>query len=113
MTVTPSRPPSRPRTYRSTRRPSHLPALCRALAPAGRPWLPLAVRSCHVVVRARLRQYAAGVARVPVQDRRTQLVEAAISRAVRDGLADTTVRGIAEEAGVSLSTVHYCFASKN
>ena len=40
-------------------------------------------------------------------------MEAAISRAVRDGLADTTVRGIAEEAGVSLSTVHYCFASKN
>jgi AcrR family transcriptional regulator len=48
-----------------------------------------------------------------VGDRRTQLVEAAISRAVRDGLADTTVRGIAEEAGVSLSTVHYCFASKS
>ena len=46
-------------------------------------------------------------------DRRTQLVEAAISRAVREGLADTTVRGIAEEAGVSLSTVHYCFASKS
>ncbi len=40
-------------------------------------------------------------------------MEAAISRAVRDGLADTTVRGIAEEAGVSLSTVHYCFASKS
>jgi AcrR family transcriptional regulator len=53
------------------------------------------------------------VARVPVQDRRAQLVEAAISRAVREGLAATTVRGIADEAGVSLSTVHYCFVSKN
>lgn len=48
-----------------------------------------------------------------MEDRRAQLVEAAITRAVRDGLAATTVRGIAEEAGVSLSTVHYCFVSKN
>ena len=47
------------------------------------------------------RQYAAGVVRVPVGDRREQLIEAAITRAVRDGLAATTVRGIADEAGVS------------
>ena len=51
--------------------------------------------------------------RVSAGDRREQLVEAAISRAVREGLAATTVRGIADEAGVSLSTVHYCFASKD
>jgi AcrR family transcriptional regulator len=53
------------------------------------------------------------VVRVSAGDRREQLVEAAISRAVREGLAATTVRGIADEAGVSLSTVHYCFASKD
>ena len=51
--------------------------------------------------------------RVSAGDRREQLIEAAISRAVREGLAATTVRGIADEAGVSLSTVHYCFASKD
>jgi len=53
------------------------------------------------------------VVRVSAGDRREQLIEAAISRAVREGLAATTVRGIADEAGVSLSTVHYCFASKD
>jgi AcrR family transcriptional regulator len=49
----------------------------------------------------RPRQYAAGVARVSAGDRREQLIEAAISRAVREGSAATTVRGIADEAGVS------------
>lgn len=52
------------------------------------------------------------MARVPVAQRREQLVQATIALAIREGLAAATVRGIAQEAGVSLGIVHYCFASK-
>jgi AcrR family transcriptional regulator len=60
-------------------------------------------------------QLSAGVmtARMPVADRRTQLVDAALSVAVTDGIGATTVRRVAERAGVSLGVVHYCFADKD
>lgn len=42
-----------------------------------------------------------------------ELVSAAIRVIGRDGVAATTTRKIAEEAGVPLGTVHYWFADKN
>lgn len=52
------------------------------------------------------------MARLDIETRRTQLVDAAIRIALRDGLDNATVRRIAAEAGVSLGTVHYCFDNK-
>lgn len=53
------------------------------------------------------------MARMAAEDRRRQLVEAAIRVAERQGIAATTTRRIAAEAGASLATVHYCFRSKH
>jgi len=50
---------------------------------------------------------------MPVADRRTQLVDAALEVAAQDGIAGTTVRRVAERAGVALGVVHYCFADKD
>ncbi|MFE0455743.1 TetR/AcrR family transcriptional regulator [Streptomyces sp. NPDC058914] len=52
------------------------------------------------------------MARMPSAERRRQLTEAAIRVMARDGVARTTTRSIAAEAGVSLSVFHYCFDSK-
>ncbi|MFE7648049.1 TetR/AcrR family transcriptional regulator [Streptomyces phaeoluteigriseus] len=52
------------------------------------------------------------MARMPSAQRRRQLTEAAIRAMTRDGVAGTTTRSIAAEAGVSLSVFHYCFDSK-
>jgi len=52
------------------------------------------------------------MARMPSAERRRQLTEAAIRAMTRDGVAGTTTRSIAAEAGVSLSVFHYCFDSK-
>lgn len=50
--------------------------------------------------------------RVPAAERRRQLIEAAVRVAEREGVAATTTRRIADEAGARLATVHYCFESK-
>ncbi|WP_424805901.1 TetR/AcrR family transcriptional regulator [Rhodococcus sp. 27YEA15] len=50
--------------------------------------------------------------RLPADERRTQLVESALSIAEQRGVSSVTVRAVAEEAGVSLGVVHYCFESK-
>lgn len=50
--------------------------------------------------------------RLPSAERRRQLIRAAIKAMARDGVANTTTRSIAAEAGVSLSVFHYCFDSK-
>jgi AcrR family transcriptional regulator len=52
-------------------------------------------------------------ARMPVADRREQLVLAALRVASTHGIAATTVRRVAQEAGVALGVVHYCFTDKN
>lgn len=52
------------------------------------------------------------MARLDIDTRRTQLIDAAIHIALRDGLDSATIRRIASEAGVSLGTVHYCFDNK-
>ncbi|WP_040398965.1 TetR/AcrR family transcriptional regulator [Cellulomonas massiliensis] len=51
--------------------------------------------------------------RLPVAERRGQLVEAALAVAKRDGIDAATVRAVAAEAGVSLGVVHYCFQDKD
>ena len=51
--------------------------------------------------------------RLPMAERRAQLVRAALTVASRDGIEAATVRAIAAEAGVSLGVVHYCFEDKN
>jgi len=51
--------------------------------------------------------------RLPVAERRAQLVRAALAVASRDGIEAATVRAVAAEAGVSLGVVHYCFEDKD
>ena len=51
--------------------------------------------------------------RLSIDQRRTQLIEAAIVLAERNGVAAVTTRDVAREAGVSLGVVHYCFDSKD
>lgn len=54
-----------------------------------------------------------GVTRLPVGERRAQLVDAALDVATADGIGAVTVRRVAEQAGVALGVVHYCFADKD
>ncbi|MHA7133552.1 TetR/AcrR family transcriptional regulator [Oerskovia turbata] len=51
--------------------------------------------------------------RMSIDERRAQIVDAALSIAVREGVEAVTVRGVAAEAGISLGTVHYCFEDKD
>ncbi|MBP1159954.1 MULTISPECIES: TetR/AcrR family transcriptional regulator [Rhodococcus] len=50
--------------------------------------------------------------RLPADERRAQLVESAMGIAERTGINSVTIRAVAEEAGVSLGVVHYCFENK-
>lgn len=50
--------------------------------------------------------------RLPADQRRAQLLQAALEIAEHDGLSAVTVRGVAERAGVSLGVVHYCYTDK-
>lgn len=57
--------------------------------------------------------YYGGVTRrLPADQRRAQLLKAALEIAEREGLGAVTVRGVAERAGVSLGVVHYCYTDK-
>lgn len=50
--------------------------------------------------------------RLPADQRRAQLLRAALGIAEHDGLGAVTIRGVAERAGVSLGVVHYCYTDK-
>lgn len=52
------------------------------------------------------------MARLSADERRAQLVDAAIRVMCRDGVAGATTRAIVAEAGVPLGVFHYCFRSK-
>jgi AcrR family transcriptional regulator len=52
------------------------------------------------------------MARLPLPERRQQLVEAAIAVMTREGVHKATTRAVAAESGTSLSVFHYCFDSK-
>ncbi len=47
------------------------------------------------------------------QDRREQLLDAAIAVMSREGVASATTRAITEQAGVPHGVFHYCFGSKS
>ena len=51
--------------------------------------------------------------RLPVAERREALVEAALRVMGRDGLAAGTTRAVVAEAGMSLASFHYAFASRD
>lgn len=51
--------------------------------------------------------------RKPLDERRAEIVEAGLSVAMREGVESVTVRRVAQEAGISLGTVHYCFDDKD
>jgi AcrR family transcriptional regulator len=53
------------------------------------------------------------VTHVPLSDRRQQLIDATIRTIGAHGLAAATTRRIAEEAGASLASLHYCFRTKD
>jgi AcrR family transcriptional regulator len=52
------------------------------------------------------------VARIPVDQRRKSLVDAAFRVMAQTGIAQATTRAICAEAGVHQSVFHYCFKSK-
>jgi AcrR family transcriptional regulator len=51
--------------------------------------------------------------RIPPEQRRAQLIEAAIRVIARDGLDAATTRTIVAEAGMPLGALHYVFASRD
>jgi AcrR family transcriptional regulator len=51
--------------------------------------------------------------RIPVADRRTALVQAALRVVARDGVAAATTRRIVSEAGMPLASFHYVFSSRD
>ncbi|WP_431218409.1 TetR/AcrR family transcriptional regulator [Leifsonia xyli] len=51
--------------------------------------------------------------RIPVADRRTALVQAALRVVARDGVAAASTRRIVAEAGMPLASFHYVFASRD
>lgn len=53
------------------------------------------------------------MSRLPIAERREQLVAAALDVGRRYGIEAATVRAVAAQAGVSLGVVHYCFDDKN
>ena len=53
------------------------------------------------------------MARLPVEERRAALVDAALRVMVRGGLAAGTTRAIVSEAGMSLASFHYAFSSRD
>src|SRR5699024_7041805 len=50
--------------------------------------------------------------RLPAEERRAQLVAAALGLAEAEGFGAVTIRRVADAAGVSLGAVHYCFENK-
>lgn len=50
--------------------------------------------------------------RLPVAERRRALIDAAVRVVARDGVAGATTRAVVAEAGMSLASLHYAFASR-
>jgi AcrR family transcriptional regulator len=51
--------------------------------------------------------------RLPIAERREQLVSAALEIAAAEGIGAVTIRRVAEQAEVALGVVHYAFADKD
>jgi AcrR family transcriptional regulator len=52
------------------------------------------------------------VAYLSYEERRSSLIDAAVEVIVSEGLAKTTTRRVAEQAGAAIGTLHYCFRNK-
>jgi AcrR family transcriptional regulator len=52
------------------------------------------------------------VAYLSYEERRRSLIDAAVEVLVAEGLAKTTTRRVAEQAGAAIGTLHYCFRNK-
>jgi AcrR family transcriptional regulator len=50
--------------------------------------------------------------RKTLEERRQEIVEAGLRVALREGVEAVSVRAVAQEAEISLGTVHYCFEDK-
>jgi AcrR family transcriptional regulator len=53
------------------------------------------------------------MSRVPVAERRVQIVEAAVVVALREGIDRMTTRRVAHQAGVAVGVLHYCFGTRD
>ena len=53
------------------------------------------------------------MSKLPVAERRAQIVEAAIVVALSEGLDRMTTRRVAQQAGVSVGVLHYCFGTRD
>jgi AcrR family transcriptional regulator len=57
--------------------------------------------------------YETVTTRLPLAQRRAQLVQTSLDIATAEGIGAVTVRRVAEDAGVALGVVHYCFDDKD
>ena len=57
--------------------------------------------------------YGTVTTRMPLAQRRAQLVQTSLEIATAEGIGAVTVRRVAEHAGVALGVVHYCFDDKD
>ena len=53
------------------------------------------------------------MSKLPVAERRGQIVEAAVVVALREGIDRMTTRRVAHEAGVAVGVLHYCFGTRD
>jgi AcrR family transcriptional regulator len=51
--------------------------------------------------------------KLPVAERRRQIIDAAVVVALREGIDRMTTRRVAHEAGVAVGVLHYCFGTRN
>lgn len=51
--------------------------------------------------------------RLPIAERRDQIVKAAVVVALREGIDRMTTRRVAHEAGVAVGVLHYCFGTRD
>jgi AcrR family transcriptional regulator len=53
------------------------------------------------------------MSKLPVAERRRQIIDAAVVVALREGIDRMTTRRVAHEAGVAVGVLHYCFGTRD
>jgi AcrR family transcriptional regulator len=53
------------------------------------------------------------MSKLPVAERRRQIIQAAVAVALREGIDRMTTRRVAQEAGVAVGVLHYCFGTRD
>jgi AcrR family transcriptional regulator len=66
-----------------------------------------------VPLRSGIEARRSPVTRIPAAERRAALIDAALRVVSREGIAQATTRAIVAEAGMSLASFHYAFASRD